>query len=55
MAAGNQAEISRLFDHPYHEAAPTKLPGGRLVLTLSPIGRPSRSTSTCGRPWDRWL
>ena len=33
-AAGNQKEISRLFDAPYHVAYPTKLPGGRLVLTL---------------------
>lgn len=32
---GNQAEISRLFDHPYNRIPyPTKLPGGRLVLTL---------------------
>jgi len=35
-AAGNQKEISRLFDAPYHVAYPTKLPGGRLVLTLDP-------------------
>jgi alpha-L-fucosidase 2 len=35
-AAGNQKEISRLFDAPYHMAYPTKLPGGRLVLTLDP-------------------
>lgn len=34
QAAGNQAEISRLFDAPYHEKTPTKLPGGRLQLTL---------------------
>jgi len=35
-AAGNQAEISRLFDHPYnHVPYPTKLPGGRLVLRLA--------------------
>ncbi len=34
VAAGNQAEISRLFDAPYHEKTPTKLPGGRLVLRL---------------------
>ena len=33
-AAGNQKEISRLFDAPYHMAYPTKLPGGRLVLNL---------------------
>ncbi len=34
-AAGNQAEISRLFDHPYNQVPyPTKLPGGRLVLSL---------------------
>jgi len=34
-AAGNQGEISRLFDHPYNRVPyPTKLPGGRLVLTL---------------------
>ena len=36
-AAGNQAEISRLFDHPYNRIPyPTKLPGGRLVLQLEP-------------------
>jgi len=35
-AAGNQAEISRLFDHPYNRVPyPTKLPGGRLVLQLA--------------------
>lgn len=35
-AAGNQAEISRLFDHPYNQVPyPTKLPGGRLVLSLA--------------------
>ncbi len=34
-AEGNQAEISRLFDHPYNQIPyPTKLPGGRLVLKL---------------------
>jgi len=36
VAAGDQGEVSRLFDAPYHEAAPTKLPGGRLELTLDP-------------------
>ncbi len=37
VAAGNQAEISRLFDVPYDRIPfPTKLPGGRLVLTLAP-------------------
>jgi alpha-L-fucosidase 2 len=36
QAAGNQAEISRLFDAPYSMPYPTKLPGGRLVLTLDP-------------------
>lgn len=35
-AAGNQKEISRLFDAPYNMPYPTKLPGGRLVLTLDP-------------------
>lgn len=35
-AAGNQAEISRLFDEPYERVPyPTKLPGGRLVLHLA--------------------
>ncbi|MEN8151802.1 MAG: glycoside hydrolase N-terminal domain-containing protein, partial [Planctomycetota bacterium] len=34
-AAGNQKEISRRFDRPYSQIPhPTKLPGGRLVLTL---------------------
>jgi alpha-L-fucosidase 2 len=34
-AAGRQDEISRLFDHPYNQVPyPTKLPGGRLVITL---------------------
>ena len=32
QAAGNQEEISRLFDKPYRMPYPTKLPGGRLVL-----------------------
>ncbi|MFV2093818.1 MAG: glycoside hydrolase N-terminal domain-containing protein, partial [Hyphomicrobiales bacterium] len=36
QAAGKQEEISRLFDAPYAMAYPTKLPGGRLVLTLKP-------------------
>ncbi|MBC8873934.1 MAG: glycoside hydrolase N-terminal domain-containing protein [Planctomycetes bacterium] len=36
-AAGDQKEISRLFDAPYNNTPyPTKLPGGRLVLTLDP-------------------
>lgn len=36
-AAGDQAEISRLFDHPYDRIPyPTKLPGGRLVFRLDP-------------------
>ncbi len=36
-AAGDQAEISRLFDHPYNRVPyPTKLPGGRLVIHLDP-------------------
>ena len=35
-AAGNQGEISRLFDAPYRMPYPTKLPGGRLVLDLGP-------------------
>jgi len=30
----NQKEINRKYDNPYREVAPTKLPGGRLVLTL---------------------
>ena len=33
-AEANQAEISRLFDNPYHEKSPTKLPGGRLQINL---------------------
>jgi len=37
-AKGNQKEISRLFDHPYNQIPyPTKLPVGRLVLTLDPL------------------
>ncbi len=36
QAEGNQAEISRLFDQPYNEKTPTKLPGGRLQLKLAP-------------------
>lgn len=34
VAAGNQREIVRKYDQPYREPAPTKLPGGRLVLAL---------------------
>jgi len=33
-AEGNQKEISRLFDTPYKKPYPTKLPGGRLVISL---------------------
>ncbi|MEW6072824.1 MAG: glycoside hydrolase N-terminal domain-containing protein [Planctomycetota bacterium] len=36
VAAGDQAEIRRLFDAPYDEPYPTKLPGGRLEIELAP-------------------
>lgn len=35
VSARNQREINRRYDNPYRQAAPTKLPGGRLVLSLS--------------------
>ncbi|NQU50102.1 MAG: glycoside hydrolase N-terminal domain-containing protein [Planctomycetes bacterium] len=34
QADGNQAELNRLFDHPYLAKTPTKLPGGRLKIEL---------------------
>ncbi len=36
VAEGDQAEIGRLFDDPYNEAAPSKIPAGRLEITLPP-------------------
>jgi len=42
VAARNQKEINRRYDNPYNEKSPTKLPGGRLVLTLSD-GRKSKA------------
>lgn len=34
VAAGDQGEFNRYFDSPYNLPYPTKIPGGRLVLTL---------------------
>jgi alpha-L-fucosidase 2 len=36
VAAKNQAELARRFDAPYNAPWPTKLPGGRLELSLDP-------------------
>lgn len=36
VAEKNQAELERRFDAPYQAPWPTKLPGGRLELTLDP-------------------
>lgn len=44
VAEGNQAELLRKYDNPYGEAAPTKLPGGRLVLTLGDGSEAQRFT-----------
>ena len=38
--AGRWEEIRALFDRPYWEPTPTKIPGGRLDIVLSPGRRP---------------
>ena len=42
VAEKNQAEMVRLFDDPYNEVHPTKLPGGRVVIRLGQ-GRRAKS------------
>jgi alpha-L-fucosidase 2 len=39
VAEKNQAELVRRFDEPYNRPWPTKLPGGRLEITLDPSQR----------------
>ena len=39
VAEKNQAELVRRFDAPYNAPWPTKLPGGRLELSLDPSQR----------------
>jgi alpha-L-fucosidase 2 len=36
VRARNQREISRLFDEPYNQPTPTKIPAGRLEILLDP-------------------
>ena len=38
----NQREISRLFDDPYGHPTPTRIPGGRLEITLDPSQKVER-------------
>ena len=42
VAEKNQAEMERLFDDPYNEVYPTKLPGGRVVIGLGKGWRAKR-------------
>jgi len=42
VSEGNQAEIVKRFDEPYHGSYPTKIPAGRVELTL---GKPVKVES----------